>query len=153
MSKKFIIYTDDKKLQNVLGGESDAAECAAEGLGEEGDDAVGEEREAGGELEAEAAEEVWARWAGGGGHGLEVGPGGLLNEAVANGDFVAGVVGGGSGGGIHGGGGGEQVFERSVGFGALEGEELQVQLEWLWARHAAVLGWEAGVAEAPELGS
>ncbi|KAM1093541.1 hypothetical protein ACFX2B_008535 [Malus domestica] len=113
---------------------------------------MGEEGEAGGELEAEAAEEVWARWAGGGGHGLEVGPGGLLNEAVANGDFVAGVVGGGNGGGIHGGGGGEQVSERSVGFGALEGEELQVQLEWLWARNAAVLGGEAGVVEALELG-
>lgn len=40
--------------------------------------------EACGESEAEAAEEVWTGGARGGGHGLEVGPCGLLHEAIAD---------------------------------------------------------------------
>lgn len=103
--------------------------------------------EAGGAFEPDATEQVWAGWAGGGGHGLEVGPGGLLDEAVADGDLVAG--GGGVGRrGLDGGegGGGEEVLEGGVGLGAFEGEKLQVELRRAVARRcggAAVLGWEA----------
>lgn len=44
----------------MLGGEAETEECAAECLGEKGDEGVGEEGEARArrELEAEAAEEV-----------------------------------------------------------------------------------------------
>lgn len=67
-------------------------------------------------------EELWARWvAGRRGHGLEVSPSGLLDEAVANGDTVAG------GGGIDGGGGERKhVFEGSV-RGGFEGVCVQVE--------------------------
>lgn len=57
---------------------------------------------------------MWGGGAGRGGHGLEVGPGGLFDEAVANGDFVSGVGGGSGGGGVEG-GARDEVFERSVG--------------------------------------
>lgn len=61
-----------------------------DGAGEGGDDVAVDEGEAGsddvlgGESEPEAAEEPWAGGARGGGHGLEVGPGGLLHQAVAD---------------------------------------------------------------------
>lgn len=141
----------------MLGGEAETEQCAAKCLGETGDEGVGEEGEARArrELEAEAAEEIWTWWAGGGGHGLEVGPGGLLHEAVADGDLVAGAGCRGGGRRVHGGGGGgwgEEVFERRVGFGALEGEELQVELRRRRAgRDVAVLGGEAGGVEAVEM--
>jgi hypothetical protein len=70
--------------------------------------------EAGGEAEAEAAEKVgWAGGARGGGHGLEVGPGGLFDQAVADRDLGPGG-GGGGGGPNSSGGGGEEVFEGGV---------------------------------------
>lgn len=52
-----------------------------EEIGEAGNDVSFEERE---EREPEAVEEVWARGARRGRHGLEVGPSGLLDEAVAD---------------------------------------------------------------------
>lgn len=68
---------------------------------------LGEVGEAGGEPEAETAEEVgWAGGARGGGHGLEVGPGGLFDQAVADRNLVPGGGGGGGGGPDSGGGGG-----------------------------------------------
>lgn len=90
-----------------------------------------DETEAGGESVAEAAEEVWAGWAArGSGHGLEVGPSGLLDEAVANGDMVGRA--GGGGGGINGGGGGRKhVFKGSVGEeGRFDRDKLQVEERW-----------------------
>ena len=57
----------------------------------------------------------WAGGARGGGHRLEVGPGGLFDQTVADRDLVPG--GGGSGGpdsGGGGGGGGKEVFEGGV---------------------------------------
>ena len=49
----------------------------------------------GGEPKPEASEEVGARRIRRGGHGLEVSPGSMFDQAVANGDCI-----GGSGGGI-----------------------------------------------------
>lgn len=89
-------------------------EHSTEKPGNGGEEVVVEEAEAGG---GEAAEEVGSGGAAlGGGHGLKVGPGGLLNEAVADGNFLAGVHGG--GGGVHGGvGRRKHVSEGSVGGG------------------------------------
>lgn len=85
-------------------------------------------------------EETGAGGIGRSGHRLEISPSGLLNEAIADGDFVARVSGGsgsgrvdGSGGG--GGGGGKDVFEGGVGLRrGLEGEEPQVNRRWRWRR-------------------
>lgn len=57
-----------------------------------------------------------------GGHWLEVGPGGLLHEPVADGDLISGPPtrsGRGGSGGLDGGirGGGEEVLEGGVGEG------------------------------------
>lgn len=103
---------------------------AIEASGEKGEEAVFEEGDAGGELEPEAAEQVWAGRVACGGHGLEVGPGGLLDEAVADGDLVPGAGGGVGRGRLDGGEGGgrKEVLEGGVGFGALEGEKLQVEM-------------------------
>lgn len=92
----------------------ESVEHSTEKPGNDGEEVVVEEAEAGG---GEAAEEVGSGGAAlGGGHGLKVGPGGLLNEAVADGNFLAGVHGG--GGGVHGGvGRREHVSEGSVGGG------------------------------------
>lgn len=57
------------------------AEYLVEEMGEGGNDVSFEERE---EREPEAVEEVWAGGARRGRHGLEVGPSGLLDEAVAD---------------------------------------------------------------------
>lgn len=57
------------------------AEYLVEEMGEGGNDVSSEERE---EREPEAVEEVWAGGARRGRHGLEVGPSGLLDEAVAD---------------------------------------------------------------------
>lgn len=85
------------------------------------------DRISGGEAEADTVEKIRAGGIGRGGHRLEVSPGGLLNEAVADRDFVAGVRGGGGGRRVDGGGGGEDVLEGGVGLGGgLEGEEPQV---------------------------
>lgn len=92
----------------------ESVEHSTEKPGNDGEEVVVEEAEAGG---GEAAEEVGSGGAAlGGGHGLKVGPGGLLNEAVADGNFLAGVHGG--GGGVHGGvGRRKHVSEGSVGGG------------------------------------
>ena len=58
------------------------------------------------------------------GHGLKVGPGGLLDEVVTDGDLAAAAAGGGGGGGLDG-GGGEEVREGGVG-GGLDGDELEI---------------------------
>ena len=57
------------------------AEYLVEEMGEGGNDVSFEERE---ERQPEAVKEVWAGGARRGRHGLEVGPSGLLDEAVAD---------------------------------------------------------------------
>lgn len=73
-------------------------------------------------------EEIGAGGIGRSGHRLEISPSGLLNEAIADGDFVGGVSGGSCGGRVDGGsrgrGRGKDVLERSVGLRrGFEGEE------------------------------
>lgn len=61
-------------------------------------------------------EKIGASGIGRSGHRLEISPSGLLNEAVADQDFVAGVSGGSGGGRVDGdGGGGKDVLEGGVG--------------------------------------
>ena len=85
-----------------------------------GDGALGE---IAGESGPEAVEEVVAGRGGRrGGHGLEVGPGGLLDEVVADGDLAASAAGG--GGGLDG-GGGKEVLDGGVGEW-LDGDELEI---------------------------
>lgn len=72
------------------------------------------EAKAGREGGEEAVEKVWGGGVRGGRHGLKVGPCGLLDETVTNGDFVGGVSGGSGGGGVQR-GARDEVFERSVG--------------------------------------
>lgn len=89
----------------------------AQGASEEAEER--DEGPAAGDRGPKAAEEVVAGGARGGGHGLQVCPGRLLDEAVADGDFVAGVAAeGGAAGGLDAGGGPrEQVLEGGVGGG------------------------------------
>lgn len=71
-------------------------------------------------------EEIGAGGIGRSGHRLEISPSGLLNEAIADGDFVGGVSGGSCSGRVDGGGGGrgKDVLERGVGLRrGFEGEE------------------------------
>ncbi|GFY97943.1 hypothetical protein Acr_12g0004840 [Actinidia rufa] len=75
--------------------------------------------EVAGDFGPETEEEVAAVGFRRGGHGLEIGPGGLLHEVVADGDLAADGRGGGRG--VDCGGGGEEVLERGVGLG-LDGE-------------------------------
>lgn len=106
-------------------------EQSTEKLGNNGNEVVAEEAEAGG---GEAAEEVGGGGvAGRSGHGLEVGPGCLLDEAVADGNLLAGV--GGGGGGVDGGvGRREDVSEGRVGGGGggFQGDQLQARRAQWW---------------------
>ncbi|KAI7991855.1 hypothetical protein LOK49_LG12G01917 [Camellia lanceoleosa] len=111
-------------LSEAPNGSEEVIEGSGYGTGEEAEEGgEGIVEEVGGDFGAEAAEEVAAAGARRGGHGLEVGPGGLFDEAVADGDLVAGLGGAGGGGGIHG-GGGEEVLEGGVGEG-FDGDELE----------------------------
>lgn len=104
----------------------DSVEHSTEKSGNGGDQVVEDEVEGGG---GEAAEEVGGgSAAGGGGHGLQVGPSSLLYQAVADGNFLAGVRGG--GGGVHGEvGGREHVSEGRVGGGegGFQGHKFQAR--------------------------
>ncbi|KAI8017036.1 hypothetical protein LOK49_LG04G02607 [Camellia lanceoleosa] len=112
-------------LSEAPNGSEEVIAGSGYGTGEEAEEeGEGIVEEVGGDFGAEAAEEVAAAGARRGGHGLEVGPGGLFDEAVADGDLVAGLGRGGGGRGIHG-GGGEEVLEGGVGEG-FDGDELEI---------------------------
>lgn len=63
----------------------------------------------GGESDPKSVKDVVAGGSRRGRHGLEVGPGGLLHQAVPDGDFVAGAGGRSGGGRVDGGRGREDV--------------------------------------------
>lgn len=112
-------------LSEAPNGSEEVIEGSGYGTREEAEEeGEGIVEEVGGDFGAEAAEEVAAAGARRGGHGLEVGPGGLFDKAVADGDLVAGLGGGRGGGRIHG-GGGEEVLEGGVGEG-FDGDELEI---------------------------
>ncbi|RDX67493.1 HVA22-like protein j, partial [Mucuna pruriens] len=124
----------------------DCVEYSAYGLGESGNYVVAYEVETrgegvvvagGGESVVEAAEEVRAGWAAGGsGHGLEVGPCGLLHKAVADGDLVVLVVA--CDGGVDGGRKRKHVFEGSIRWG-FDGEWV-VEKRFCWSGGGGGLG-------------